>query len=170
MKIKNLLMQWFVLTPLTAIQSAGGCGIILFFTDSASSGISMIIIMLIVCFLLSKLILKIKGKEVNDTYWDSDFEYELNHESGNRYSLKQTKGGWTTTTKFTVFLYMLISPITVFLQLIANIFVVVAFFNKRIASWYGAIDYDTLSHPILQRIIHFLFSIVILDEGYELKK
>ena len=170
MKIKNLLMQWFILTPLTAIQSAAGWGIISFFMDTASSGISMIIIMLIVCFLLSKLILKIKGKQVDSTYWDSDFEYELNHEYGDKYSLKRTKGGWTTTTKFSVFLYMLISPITIFLQLISNVFAVVAFFKKRIASWYGAIDYDTFSHPILQEIIHFLFSIVILDEGYELKK
>lgn len=172
MKIKNLLMQWFVLTPLTVIQSLCGLGIISWILligqdNPAPGGIFLPIVAFGVDFLISKLILKIKGKEVDYTYWDSNFEWEVK-ETWDSVRLEKTRGGWTSETKFIVWVYTFISPVTILLQIVANIFAVVAFFKNRIASWYGRIDYDTLSHPILQRILHFLFGIVILDEGYEL--
>lgn len=180
MKIKNLLMQWFILTPLAFVNTI--CGsmilytIIMIFTGSEgpSSFVTNMIVFSIIGFgagcLVSKLILKIKGKEVEYTYWDSEFEYEIKHEYGDKYRIDKTKGGWTQGNKAIVWLYMLISPINILLQLIADIFAVVAFFNKRIASWYGAINYDTFDHPWLQKIVHFLFNFVILSEGYELSK
>lgn len=174
MKIKNLLMQWFVLTPLTLLQSACGWAIVSWILmiandDPAPGSIFLPFLAFGVGLLISKLILKIKGKEVEYTYYDDEFEYEIKHDYGDKYSIHRTKGGWTSETKFIVWVYTFMSPITILLQIVANIFAVVAFFKNRIASWYGRINYDTLSHPVLQNILHFLLSIVILDEGHELK-
>lgn len=181
MKIKNLLMQWIVMTPLSLFQTVSGWGIIMCFTApdfqeemmGMMGGVGIFIMPLMIvgiCFLLSKVLLKIKGKAVEYTYWESNFEYELTHEYDNKYSARKTKGGWTSGTKLIVWVYVVLSPITFFLQLVANIFALISLFNKRIASWYGGIDYDTLGNPKLQNILHFLFNFVILRDGCTLGK
>lgn len=180
MKIKNILMQWIVLTPLTAISSVLAWGLIVMFTGpegedlmTSMGGVGFIMVPFLVisiCLGISKLLLKIKGNAVEYEYYDSDYEFELRHEYGDKYSVHQTKGGWSVGTKFIVWIYLLMSPIIFFLQLIANVFALVSFFNKRIASWYGGIDYDSLSFPIVQNILHFLFNFVILDKGCTLEK
>lgn len=181
MKIKNLLVQWLIMTPLSLIQTVFGIGIIMCFTNAefqeemmgSMGGVGIFIMPLMIigiCFLISKLLLRIKGKAVDYTYWDSNFEYELENDYGDHYTARKTKGGWTTGTKLIVWAYVAMSPVTFFLQLVSNVFALIAFFNKRIASWYGGINYDTLDNPKLQNVLHFLFNFVILNEGYVLGK
>lgn len=181
MKFKNLLMNWFVLTPLTLIHSACGIMILLIIFDSATrdelmdsmAGIGIFVMPLIVfgiCFAISKLILKVRGKTVEDTYFDDTYEYEIVNDYDDHFSVRQTRGGWTTTTRGIVWLYIIISPVTFVFQLVYNFFAFVALFTKRIASWYGGINYDSFDHPFLQRVLHLLFGIVALGEGYTLSK
>ena len=174
-------MQWIVMTPLSLIQTVFGIGMVMFIVNSSfreemmesGGGTGLLIVPLIsigICFLISKVLLKIKGKAVDYTYWDSNFEYELENDYGNHYTARKTKGGWTTGTKMIVWVYVAMSPAIFFLQLVSNTFALIAFFNKRIASWYGGINYDTFDNPKLQNALHFLFNFVILKEGYVLNK
>lgn len=175
MKIKNLLMQFVIFTPLTLLSTVMSLGVILSFMDPQSDmgemmgGIGFIVVPLMafgICFFIAKLMLRIKGKTVEYQYYDNNFEYEVRHEYGDTYSLNKTKGGLTTGTTFIVWFYLLLSPVLFFLQLISNLFAIVALFTDRVASWYGGIDYDELDFPFVQKILHFLFNFVILPSGY----
>ena len=118
MKIKNLLMQWFVLTPLTLLQSACGWAIVSWILmiandEPAPGSIFLPLVAFGFGLLISKLILKIKGKEVEYTYYDDEFEFEIKHDYGDKYSVHKTKGGWTSETKFIVWVYTFISLLLV---------------------------------------------------------
>lgn len=177
MKIKNVLMQWIVMTPLTLIATIMSLGLIIMFTDESSmanfsdsmGGVGFIVIPLMcigICFVISKILLRIKGKAVEYTYYENDKEYEITHDHGDYYTVRQTKGGWTTGTKLIVWAYVALSPLLFIMQIISNIFALVSLFNNRIASWYGAIDYDDLENPAIQKVLHFLFNFVVLSESH----
>ncbi|MBR7182299.1 MAG: hypothetical protein IKD28_05930 [Clostridia bacterium] len=174
MKIKNFLVQLFIFTPLSLVMSFASIGLIVTWTGGQLwemdlfVALFMIVLCVGACFICSKIILRFKGKEVEETYWDSNFEYEFRHDYGNTYSWHQTRGGWTTHTLLIVWVYMLFSPILFLTQFISLIFAIVSFFTPRIASWYGAINYQTLAMPFLQSILHFLFNFVIMRKGHHL--
>jgi len=180
LKIKNLLMQWLILTPLTFLTSMLSIAIALLVISPAGSGadevdpfalIIGVIIILGILLALCKLLLRIKGRATVYDYWDSEFVYELHKNTyNNNYTPIRVKGGWTSRTKMIVWVYFIMSPTLIFLQLIANIFAFISLFSKRIASWYGGIDYGSLSAPVVQNVIHFLFSFVILPRDYVLTK
>ena len=175
MRFKNLLMQLFVISPLTTVM--GLCTFMVFFPflpigksawEDMNGG--ALIFTLIICFAvaigISKILLKIKGKSVETTYWESEFKYELRHDYGDNYSLHQTKGGWTTSTKLSVFIYALFSPILVLTRFISIIFAFISLSKKsRFFSWYGPFNYSAanLKAIPLQKLLHFLFDFVIVD-------
>lgn len=174
MKIKNLLMQMFIISPLTTIM--GVCtfcvvmpflsiGVSIWEEMNVGAVIFMIILMFALAIGISKILLKIKGKAVEVTYWDSNFEYEVRHEYDNQYSLHKTKGGLTTSTKFSVILYAICAPILIVTRFIAIIFAFVSLGrNSRIFSYYGGINYYDAGLKLipLQKMLHFLFDFVII--------
>lgn len=181
MKFKNLLMQWFILTPLTLVHSMCGIMLILLVLDAETreelmgsmGGVGIFVMPLLIigiCFVVSKVILKVRGKTVEDSYFDDQYEYEIVNDYDDHFSVRQTRGGWTTSTRGIVWLYMIISPATFVFQLVHNLFAFIALFTKRIASWYGGINYETFDHPFLQKVLHLFFGIVALKEGYTLSK
>ena len=174
MRFKNLLMQLFVISPLTTVM--GVCTILFFFPFlpigesiwedlNGGAGIVMLVILFSIPVTISKILLKIKGKAVETTYWDENFEYELRHDYGNQYSWHQTKGGWTTNTKFGVFIYALFSPILMLTRVAAIFFAFVSLNKKsRFFSWYGPFNYKAAGMKAipLQKILHFLFDVMIV--------
>lgn len=178
-RIKNLLMQLLIITPLNLTIGIIGVGayspiLLLIFGSSSgdngansspSEGGSLIfgfLLMLVILFWLSKLVLTIRGKKVSFEYWDDDFKIELVHEYENIYSWRKIKGGWTVGTTFIVFFYMIISPLQLILQPITLLMAIVSLFVKRIFSYYKTMNLDGLSLSFLQGILHFFLGFVIL--------
>ena len=177
-------MQWFIMTPITLVQSVCALAILSLFNIldpelrdemlnmGGGTGIIMfpiiIGLMISICLFLAKLLVRIKGKNPEYTYYDKNYEYEIYNDYSDHLAVRKTKGGWTTVTKGFVWFYVIFSPIIFILQLISNFFAFISLFSKRISSWYGIINYDSFDHPLIQKVLHFLFNIVILPKGYKL--
>lgn len=188
MKIKNLLMQLFILTPLSLIQSFLGFMIILTpiaayqqcssesLEPSDLSGLYMLFmawIFLFVLFIVCKIILRIKGHAVEYEYWDEEFVFSADYdvEKHKIYNVRKEKGGWTTANTPIVFLMVFISPVAFLFQLIALLFAFIGLGNNRIFSYYGQAPYQYCKVPILQAILHFLFNFVVISrQKYEQSK
>ena len=188
MKTKNVLMQIFVLTPLTLLHSVIGMEILLFILSFAGieiggweSGIFVLdsygspsenffvypLIAIAIFVGISKLIIELKGHETQYSYWDSEFEFEGEYDEASHKikNFKQVKGGWSMATRWgIVLMVMIISPATFLLQLISLIFMIISFFSKHILSFYGAVPYECCRLPKMQKIIHFLFGFVIVTK------
>ena len=171
-KTVNLLIHWLVLTPLTAISSCAAICLIVFLADFGNSmeslGLFGMLFMAIlcfgVCFLIAKVVLRLKGKTVSYTYYDDTFEYELRRRYDDSYDVVKTRGGWTSSTTGIVWLYLFFSPVLFLFQLVANFFAFLTFFKPRIVSFYGELDCSMLPAPTLQSIIHFFFNFIILPK------
>lgn len=177
MKIKNLLMQWFILTPLAFFISGLPISLLLearaAFLGEPTNILPMnliifIPIMVAIVVLLVKIYLRIKGQTVEGWFFDNNYEYEVRHDYGSKYSLHKTRGGWTLGTKGIVIRYVIISPIVIVLQLLADAFALLTILSRHLISWYGVIDYDMLDYPTLQKVIHTLFGFVVVPSGYDL--
>lgn len=168
MRVKNLLMQLFVISPLTTIMGICVIGVTMpLWPDNQDMGLNGLLFSLIffaVAVGISKLLLKIKGKTTETTYWDDRFEYELRDE-GSSYALKKTRGGWTTSTKLGVFVYAIFAPVLIITRIVAIVFAFASLKKgSRFFSYYGPINYSEagLNHVFWQKIMHFLFDVVIL--------
>ena len=177
MKFKNLFVQLFILTPLSALQSLLGILVIMYpimsYTDCGSSEnantswLSMLwvgLICLAVLFIVCKIVLRIKGREVDKEYWDPEFVYSGDYDvkTGKVTNLRKEKGGWTWRSTPIVFLMMVLSPAAFVFQLIALLFVLIGLFSRHIFSYYGRVPHEQCRLPFLQAIIHFLFNFVII--------
>lgn len=167
-------MQIFIISPLTLIM--GVCAFMVFVPflpigeatrENLNGGALIFTVVLVaaIAIVISKILLKIKGKAIETTYWEENFEFELRHDYGDNYSWHKTKGGWTTNTKIIVFIYALFSPVLILTRLVAVFFAFVSLNKKsRIFSYYGPINYSAAKLKMipLQKALHFLFDIVII--------
>lgn len=171
LKIKNLIVQLIVLTPLSIIHSVlfWAMFVFLYTYEEHKNEVELInvvfAIILIIVFMLiiSKIITWLKGHEIDDYYWDKDFEYEIYFDtSGHVNDIKQTKGGWTHFIPPIVYLHLILSPINIALQLISLIFAIVSLFSRHILSYYGALDYDECAVIPIQIFLHYCFNFIIV--------
>lgn len=170
-KIKNLLMHWFILTPIAAVDSLLAFALISSLTNENSDlftmgdGTALFIVPALVvaaCFALTKIYLKLRGASIDFEYYDNNYEFEVARDYSGNLWYRQTRGGWSHQYKIIVWIALLFSPVIIVFQLVADIFAFIALFIRPMFSWYGVVDYDELSFSFLQRILHFLFGIIIL--------
>lgn len=188
-KVRNILMQLFVLLPLTGILLLLWYNIINPIIEVPKGGLWDILVPIlwfIALIFISMIVTQLKGHEIAGDYWEKDFRYKRSTEYGTVYdneeheydpdiedwelrdhstseSWKKTKGGWTTYIRPITILCIIFSPILVFFQVIS---LLIAIFSNpykgRLFSWYGDVNWDYCNCKFLQKLLHFFFGFVIL--------
>ena len=75
---------------------------------------------------------------------------------------ERVSGGYTSSLTSRFIFSILFSPVLALTQAIGAIIALVGIFAPHIYSCYGMIDFDDVSCPFLQRILHFFFSFVFV--------
>ncbi len=188
-RLRNTLMQVFVLLPVAMGQFALSC---LSFSILGRMGTSdedpltflWLVLILIGLLLLSMLSTALRGHEATGEYYDEHYVYR--HKDGADYlsddefnerftngvaygdpeieGYKRERGGWTTFIRPITILCFLSSSFLVFTQVV-SIFISLFInpYKGRVFGWYGEVDYSRCNHPFLQKILHFYLGFVIFE-------
>ena len=94
------------------------------------------------------------------TYHSEDY-LSLTNDSINR-GWKKVRGGYEENLTLSIILTLLFSPILVFTYLVGLVFALFSLLIGPIYSCVGNVDYDDVPLGVLQRVLHFFFSFVIV--------
>ncbi len=191
-RLRNILMQLFVLLPVAAAQFFLSLLAFHFLGNVSSPDADpltflWLFLILLGLILLSTISTALRGHEATGEYYDDKYVYS--HKDGSPYlsdeefdeqfrngvargdpeieGYKRERGGWTMFFRPVTILCFFSSCFLVFTQVLSIL--IAPFINPykgRVFAWYGEVDYSRCDHPFLQRLLHFYLGFVIFNYEY----